>query len=262
MNILVSLIGSNPLPIYILCRYLELENRGEDKDILPDVDKYLFVYSDDTKVYYDSIIENLQSKDIFINSEELNLHNSQNDGFDIQSKLEKKLKEIMNNNSVDKIIINNTGGTKPMAIYSTIAVSKVCEKNNIESIECYIDNKENKIRVKSSKEEITQLCPKNKDLRYILRDIEISDILFIHDMKNHKNLNIKEKSYEEVAYGNLSKDQIKNMANIIINKHWDEYKDFFERIERIKNNINKKVNIIEDFNKLFNKDYKFFFVFY
>lgn len=47
MSLLVLSIGSNPLPNYIVAKYL-LMNEREDRQYLPKPDKIMMVFSNDT----------------------------------------------------------------------------------------------------------------------------------------------------------------------------------------------------------------------
>ena len=59
MNILICLIGSNPLPNYIVTKYalLDKNKRVNDWDKIPVPDKILFLHSKDTADIADNIIK-------------------------------------------------------------------------------------------------------------------------------------------------------------------------------------------------------------
>lgn len=263
MNILISLIGSNPLPIYIISRYFKSNNREkEDKEILPDVDKEIFVFSESTEVYFDNIKDVLTENgfDIEEKKKHINLKNNQNRGTEIMKEIINKLKEISKSNEIKTIIINNTGGTKPMAIYATIAIQKFVKENSgIKEIECYLDAKDNKIRLISLSDESinNKYCPKNSDLRNYISDLDMNKILYLHNLKHEKNKNIKaieniDKYCEKEVKMNPS--EIMKIIEILSKDDmWIKYIECFERIECIRQ-ISEKNNVIDLISKEFKCD--------
>ena len=120
INILISLVGSNPVPVYCLNKYLlgEFRTQEECKQI-PKPNKLLFVFSDDTKIYYEGIKKRLENEcENMI--EVCNLQSNQNYADMIEKQIKEKLDEINSKDEIKTIILNNTGGTKPMAIYYTV----------------------------------------------------------------------------------------------------------------------------------------------
>ena len=258
MKVLVSLVGSNPLPIYTVCRYAAMENRSEeDKQVLPVPEKHLFVYTDNTKKYFDNMMDILDEKGIELNYEECNLEDKQHYGDEIIKSLDKALGKINNDKEIETIIINNTGGTKPMAVYSTIAILEFIkeQKRNIEELECYLDASSNLIRVNSISEKnmnaSSNYCPKNGDLREMLTDIELSEILYMHRMEHDDNKKIKQKRYEELEdlkSGKLilERETLKEFAKVISkDENWKKYRELLEEIEAIKVATPKKQNVFE-----------------
>ena len=57
MNILCLLIGANPLPNYVVAKYLLMDDR-KDKEELPKPDKIVFIHSKDTTGFAENIQKN------------------------------------------------------------------------------------------------------------------------------------------------------------------------------------------------------------
>ncbi|MEK7275624.1 MAG: hypothetical protein AAB110_10240 [Candidatus Desantisbacteria bacterium] len=57
-DVLVLLIGGNPLPNYVVAKYLLLEGRDDDQHI-PIPDKIIFIHSGDTEPFAKKIMEKL-----------------------------------------------------------------------------------------------------------------------------------------------------------------------------------------------------------
>lgn len=268
MKVLISLVGSNPLPIYTVCRYASMENRSEeDKKILPVPDKYIFVYTNNTQNYYENIIDLLENKIEGFDEKhvELNLKDNHHYGDEIKKQIDEEIKRVDSIEKIDTIVLNNTGGTKPMAVYSTIAIEEFArekfarEKVEVKEFECYLDSARNVICVNSILDDnidaSTSYCPKDYDLREALKDTNIVDIIKLHGLDNEENEKIVEKSYDNLAGKNsfiIDKESLKEFAKIVCeNDKWKEFKEFVEPIEIIeKATINKKNNAIKELNEI------------
>ncbi len=245
VNVLISLVGSNPIPVYCLNKYLLGEYRtNEELERIPKPNKLLFVFSDDTKKYYEGIKKRLgdEYKDII---EVCNLKCSQTYADLIEEQIQTKLDEINEKDKIETIILNNTGGTKPMAIYSTMAVYKFAQKNrNIQEIECYVDPIQNKVRLNSllnpeKYNSSNSYLPEDKDLRFYLKDISMEDILAIHGLplNCYDEGKLLPNSYEDIKI--VSKEELKNFSYKIINEYWGEhlywekYTEFFSTLKKL-----------------------------
>lgn len=238
-NILISLVGSNPIPVYCLNKYLLGEYRtDEELKRIPKPHKLLFVFSEDTKKYYEGIKKRLgdEYKDII---EVCNLERNQTYADLIEEQIITKLDEINKKDKIETIILNNTGGTKPMAIYSTMAVYKFAEENrNIQEIECYIDPIQNKVRLNSllnpeKYNSSNSYLPEDKDLRFYLKDTSMEDILAIHGLplNCYDEGKLSPNSYEDIKI--VSKEELKNFSYKIINEYWKEYTNFFSTLRKL-----------------------------
>jgi len=243
INILISLVGSNSVPVYCLNKYLlgEFRTQEECKQI-PKPNKLLFVFSDDTKIYYEGIKKRLENEcENMI--EVCNLQSNQNYADMIEKQIKEKLDEINSKDEIKTIILNNTGGTKPMAIYSTVAVYRFAKKHsNVQEIECYIDPNQNKIRINSlihpeKYNSNNNYLPRDKDLRFYLRDTTMEDILTIHGMPLNyygtNNEKLLPNFYENIKI--ISKKKLKEFAYNILNKdeYQTEYTNFFSLLRML-----------------------------
>ncbi|HLP46910.1 MAG TPA: hypothetical protein VK469_13230, partial [Candidatus Kapabacteria bacterium] len=127
MDVLILLLGGNPLPNFIVADYLLNSNRN-DHDDLPVPGKILFVSTARTKEFYDSIIKLLKEKararhnGYFPQTEEIELYNEHRFPGTIQDKIKEALKKY---NSINSIHLSYTGGTKPMAANAFAAAIEV-----------------------------------------------------------------------------------------------------------------------------------------
>lgn len=125
-NLLVLLIGSNPLPNYVVALYLLNRDRSDSIKI-PVPDKILFVCSHDTELFLAKIVEQLALEQgrydrILLGNDEVRSHG------EIRKKIESELDVSLQKNKqrFRSIHINYTGGTKPMAVGSFEAVRNYC----------------------------------------------------------------------------------------------------------------------------------------
>ena len=57
-NVLILLIGGNPLPNYVTARYM-MDSKRNDKEVLPVPDKFILLHSKSTKKYAEIIKEKI-----------------------------------------------------------------------------------------------------------------------------------------------------------------------------------------------------------
>ena len=117
MNILVLLIGGNPLPNYITAKYLLTKER-EDELNLPVPDKIVFVYSKNTEIFKRSILKQLaldEQQQVI----PINLDTNEREPDKIMRELQRELSKIV---PMTSLHLNYTGGTKTMSVYSALTV--------------------------------------------------------------------------------------------------------------------------------------------
>lgn len=242
MNILICLIGSNPLPNYIVTKYLLIDKtkRKNDCDKIPVPDKVIFLHSEDTKDVAENIIKLDEKFESIIHKIPLSKNERS------KEKISGLLKdELDKEKKISSIHLNYTGGTKPMAVHSYDTVCKYAESKNIKLITSDLDPKEYRIQINGDGK-----YPSNSDLRKFV-PLEIEQLLELHGMKfenqNDDKLNSKELNI------NLEKFKKNYIEMIEKNKRKNELK---ELSEKLKKGIRNK-NIIEkdksEFEKTFDK---------
>ncbi len=120
MNILILLIGGNPIANYALIEYFK--NNGDNK--IPKYDSVMLVFTEKTS----NLANNIKSLQKNINFIEINLSNNESNLDYIQTIILDKLNELKNLKSIH---LNYTGGRKPMSLGSYLAVDKYkkrCQK--------------------------------------------------------------------------------------------------------------------------------------
>ncbi len=179
MNILILLIGSNPLPNYIVGNYLIKKERAE-KDVLPEPDKTILVYSDDTEKFAKRI-----SNKLGIQPEYVDLKRDEREPAVIVKGIQDKLDLIAKAGLISTIHLNYTGGTKPMSLYAHIAVSgwigKDRKKDKIKVILSDIDPKNHKIVLREKPD-----YPLDGDLLDHVKP-DMKTILDLHGMKTDED---------------------------------------------------------------------------
>ncbi len=120
-DLLILVIGKNPLPNYVITKYL-LKNNND----IPKPDKIMLLFSKDTKSIADRLKENFREQfDFEINDFiDVNLRQHQRNLIYIINCIKKVLPSGLNT-----IHLNYTGGTKPMSLGSRIA-AELFENNN------------------------------------------------------------------------------------------------------------------------------------
>jgi hypothetical protein len=184
MDVLLLLMGGNPLPNYITADYT-LKSHRVDQDDLPSPGKIIFVSTDQTENFFQSILNLLKKRhqSLFFQSEETKLGSDHRSPEFIRKKIINVLKK---NPGIDSIHLNYTGGTKPMAVNAVIAVSEFARENDIKLIMSDLDpdnfklisymvNSNGKMGEKKS-------FPGKGDLRDDVH-LNIDEIFELHDMK-------------------------------------------------------------------------------
>ncbi|OQY59096.1 MAG: hypothetical protein B6245_08450 [Desulfobacteraceae bacterium 4572_88] len=178
MNILILLVGSNPLPNYIVAEYLRQE-RAESA-ILPKPDQTILVHSKATKRFAEQI-----SKQLSIQSEYVDLKENEREPSVIVKGIRNKLDGLTEADDISTIHLNYTGGTKPMSLYANIAVNewigKKRKKDKIRVILSDIDPKNHKIVLREKPD-----YPLDGDLLNHVKP-DIKTILDLHGMRTDKD---------------------------------------------------------------------------
>ena len=184
MDVLLLLMGGNPLPNYITADYT-LKSHRVDQDDLPSPGKIIFVSTDKTENFFQSILNLLKKRhqSLFFQSEETKLGSDHRSPDFIRKKIINVLKK---NPGIDSIHLNYTGGTKPMAVNAVIAVSEFAREKDIKLIMSDLDPDNFKLisyRVNPNGKMGEKKCfPGKGDLRDAVH-LNIDEIFELHDMK-------------------------------------------------------------------------------
>ncbi len=166
MNLLICSGGANPVPNYVVCRYL-LDKFREDVEKMPIPDLILFLQTEKTQDYYKNlkkilIEEDREKKNLGVTCEDFKYCNisSERDFSEIRKNLNEKLNEIQDSLKKDKktlthIHFNITGGTKPMVVCGYQEISSFCKLSK------------NQPPIKFA---YSDLNPKNHTINYICED--------------------------------------------------------------------------------------------
>ncbi len=247
-NVNVILVGSNPLPCYIQAAYvMQGVTEEEEKGGLKKPDIIVFVVTEETEKYaknIEAILENKRKKSgwpsvAYRQIKIADIYNSARIEKDIKEGLkdiEKELKE--QNTSIRHILLNNTGGTKAMAVYATIAVREFISQS-VTVTECFVDPIKNEIRCYTKKEAESENeiiipisnFPEKGDLRDKI-ELDIEELVSLHYGKptiHYDDLNGKDE--KENDYTRLTKQQFLFAKDILCSggdKIYKLYDKFFE----------------------------------
>lgn len=198
MNILISTVGDNALPVYIVMKYLFNELRKDVRD-LPVPDKSYLIVSKHTKKYFDII------KDLFGNSCSdskitcINIQENENNPGQIMKEVTEELKKDFKK---ENIMFNFTGGTKIMSVFTYEAI-KDFGAGEIKML--YLDAEKNKIKVyEKNTNEIS--VPEDKSLMDYFQDFTVENLCSLHEIKQKDSIN----EIEEDKIINKNKSQIDN----------------------------------------------------
>lgn len=232
-NVNVILVGSNPLPCYIQAAYVMREGERTQKEmeaglVKPDI--VLFVATKETDIFIDYIIEVL-SKNVASFSEYKFKRIIIDDIYDsagIERKTKEELEDINKNpdTRIGKILLNNTGGTKAMAVYATAGIRGLSFYNSIKVTECFVDPHKNQIRCYKAGTMETSCWPEQGSLKDVVQ-LSIKQLVFLH----YGGVEIKYDDLNGQNYEKLTKEQCDVARSIMSGKNKDEdykiYEEFF-----------------------------------
>jgi len=183
MDLLLLLMGGNPLPNYITADYTLKPDRTDKNDI-PAPGKIIFVSTDQTEKFFQSILILLKKKhkSPLPQSEEVKLGIKHRSPEFIREEIIKVLKK---NPGLDSIHLNYTGGTKPMAANAVMAVSAFTREKGIKLILSDLDPDNFKLTIfkVNSNDNIPEEnnFPRERDLRDYVH-LKIDEIFDLHEM--------------------------------------------------------------------------------
>lgn len=240
------LVGSNPMPCYVQAAYLMNQYRSDCQE-LPVPNEQVFIHTVATQNFMSRICEMLQNKygsngtllsTINLESEAEGKAEQEN----IRGKITNWLNDKMEKESIDRVIVilNNTGGTKVMTTYATIALREWCRENPAQLIECYLDDatkKLNCVRSISGGNEAANskydVYPKEKNLGYFVH-LSVAEIGYLHGYKECVNKNgalfVRPMGEAPADDGKQAdfEDALKLIAKKILND--DEFRDLYLKL--------------------------------
>ncbi len=270
MNILVLSIGSNPLPNYIVARYLLMEERN-DKEFLPKPDKIVFVFSTKTQKFKRQIVKLLKEDYSNITDElfkEINIEANHRKFGEIHNLVIDEYNKIAEQDKIKSIQYNYTGGTKPMVVAITEATKGFSEINNLKKIILSdLSPDKFKITLRDGKE-----YPYNESLIELI-DIKIKKLFALHDileptLKWQVSDFYSTNKYKYLLERRLSDNELKKNTKDNFYCYWDEIDSLKKRdLEEVKSILISTLNdnSLKDFvdyikaissNKRFKKDSK------
>lgn len=138
----IILVGSNPIPCYVQAAHLMDKESwsDEEKECLFVPTSHLLVYTKETEVYKKALMAALKSEFESCEVEAVCLQNSEagRGGAVSQYTVEESIKKNLDIERPEGVILNNTGGTKVMTTYATVAMREWCRKNQKKGVECYL----------------------------------------------------------------------------------------------------------------------------
>lgn len=204
----IILVGSNPIPCYVQAAHLmDKESWSEEeREYLFVPTRHLLVYTKETEVYKNALMAVLKSKFESCEVEAACLQDSEagRGGAVSQYTVEKSIKEILNKERPEGVILNHTGGTKVMTTYATVAMREWCRENKKQGVECYLS--EQKLNCHFSEQS------------YTYKEFPVSNVsLTVKEMVELHGMAVEEKLSEDKLVKNLLEDerfckQIKSVA--------------------------------------------------
>lgn len=188
MDVLILLLGGNPLPNYVVADYLLKPDRKDVGD-LPVPGKIIFVSTKRSVGFCEPIQLLLGAKRPGNDCEflEIKLEDNHRVPQTIQTEIKRTLNGLKKE-GLSSIHLHYSGGTKPMAVNSLIAVEEF--SNGTKLILSDLDPEEHKLKVLTGdlKNEADRY-PDSLDLRYFVK-LSVREILTLHCMDDSKDKKI------------------------------------------------------------------------
>lgn len=233
-NILISLVGTNPLPVAALSLYIL------DKDNFKNVSSLYLLYSEEnegisqvsTKGYAKKIKELISEKG-YKDKVSIKLLGIKDIG--VPAKIIQDAKELLTdlsiNNNYGKIYFNYTGGTKPM---STSIYNWLCDNTN---------NKVELVYLDARTSSIVYHHKRGEDLRNCVM-LNINNIIDLHDYERKKPKNKNNDS----EIGDVCKNILGKLKKLIEKGQIDK---FIEKQHHLHKAIDDKKPMEESVNEVF-----------
>ncbi|KLR72755.1 hypothetical protein ABH20_14680, partial [Geobacillus sp. T6] len=219
LNVLICTIGSNPLPIYVTTQYLMQENRN-DVDELPKPDRLLFVHTKNTK----HVFTNLKNKIGVLNRIiGIDLGGGERDRDEVMSKLTNELSKLEDSCGINSIHLFYTGGTKPMSVFSFLAVEEFARERNIRTI--YSDLHPDYAQITVGRKVFP--FSDGKDLRDYIH-LTIKDLFELHNMQ------ISQQGKSQMTFEQVDIIRFANrIIDIINDSSYSSWRDSLNKLKKV-----------------------------
>ncbi|MHA1339367.1 MAG: DUF1887 domain-containing protein [Promethearchaeota archaeon] len=170
---LILIIGTNPLPNYVVAKYYENE-----------IKRLILIYSEDN-IFQEGtqkLARNIVQQFSNIESYYISISNIGDPNCIIEA-LKRRFSEIFNQNNKEKIHFNYTGGTKALVIYSYEFIFQYFGDDGI-IIKSYLDAREYKLIIDDGE----KIYESKDDLRNVI-NIDIDTLLSLHLYNKERLLN-------------------------------------------------------------------------
>lgn len=227
MNVAVFTVGSNPLPVYVVAEYL-LKTPRQDEKHFPRPDYLIFVYSKETEKIQEKIQERLRDKfKQYVRIEGVDLGNGEREEDTVLNSLKNKLLNLSKSSKISTLHLHYTGGTKPMSVFSYLAVKEFAQEQGIKAI--FSDLHPDEAVLVSN-----QQC--SDDLRKIVR-LNVDQIIKLHGM------DISHSGNQQLEYPDLDMKSFEKEIPSLIDKSL--------KYNKSRNNEEEKNQIIKELNSIF-----------
>ena len=228
MNVAVFTVGSNPLPVYVVAEYL-LKTPRQDEKHFPRPDYLIFVYSKETEKIQEKIQERLRDKfKQYVRIEGVDLGNGEREEDTVLNSLKNKLLNLSKSSKISTLHLHYTGGTKPMSVFSYLAVKEFAQEQGIKAI--FSDLHPDEAVLVSN-----QQC--SDDLRKIVR-LNVDQIIKLHGM----DMDISHSGNQQLEYPDLDMKSFEKVIPLLIDKSLKFNKS---------GNKEEKNQIIKELNSIF-----------
>lgn len=228
MNVAVFTVGSNPLPVYVVAEYL-LKTPRQDEKHFPRPDYLIFVYSKETEKIQEKIQERLRDKfKQYVRIEGVDLGNGEREEDTVLNSLKNKLLNLSKSSKISTLHLHYTGGTKPMSVFSYLAVKEFAQEQGIKAI--FSDLHPDEAVLVSN-----QQC--SDDLRKIVR-LNVDQIIKLHGM------DISHSGNQQLEYPDLDMKSFEKEIPSLIDMSLKYNKYNKSGNEEEKNQIIKELNSI------------------
>lgn len=216
MDILILLLGGNPLPNYVVAKYI-LSNKREE---LPVPDRLVFISTNRSEPFYGRIRELLMNKYNLGEGKFIPIkldYNPRNPKY-IQKQIRRELRNHFEKIRIQSVHFNFNGGTKAMDMHGMIAVKHFCDSQKITNL-IISDLDPDTFKIYVSKPEMDQTptpqrYPKGPNLLSLIK-ISIEDILKIHKMTlDEKSKGTDLCTYDSNVCDDFAEQAVREFTNI------------------------------------------------